>query len=69
MKQYLTELRRPFRGARWVGPIVEAESMRVARMLMRHTPYRVMGALIHSERTDGGEIARFIQAGKDVVIH
>ncbi len=69
MKQYLTELRRPWQGYRWAGPIVEADNYGEARRIMRDTPYRIMGELIHSFRQHDGDISRYIQAGRDVVVH
>ena len=43
MKQYLTELRGGWRGARWIGPIIEAPNFAAARVIMRETPYKVVG--------------------------
>lgn len=71
LKQYATELRRPHRGHRWIGPIVEAQSMADAHRLLAQSPYKVVGELIVAYRQpDTGEISRFIQMGPGaMVIH
>lgn len=53
MKQYLTELRWRYEGARWVGPVIQAHSLRHARRMMEHSPYLVVGQLVEQPQENG----------------
>ncbi len=59
-KEFLTELRRPYKGARWAGPVVKARSLNAANVLMRDSPYKVIGELVGSVAVPNGDVTRFV---------
>lgn len=63
MKQYMTELKAHYKGSRWVGPIIEAETLDDAVELMASSPYRVIGELAAQYLKPDGDILTFIQHG------
>ena len=68
MREYLTELREPFDGDRWCGPIVKAESLDAAKPMMADSPYEVIGELIMT--VDGrDDIDRYVSRGGKLIVH
>ncbi len=46
MPRFLTELRERFSDCRWIGPVIEADSLEEAVRNMADSPYIVVGELV-----------------------
>lgn len=59
-KEFLTELRATYKGGRWAGPVIKARSLAAAKVLMRDSPYKVIGELVATIAVPNGDVTRFV---------